>query len=129
MLLQRKVRRFHTRVPGGLIAQTEKGYFLVKGSKRFRFASDRARLSWNLKVVPTTELAMRDIKISGIVGFRDGTLIRDISTHKIYLISDYKKMHVSDPDVFKKLGFTYKDVLLVSSKEATIHRDGGVLNV
>ena len=70
---------------------------------------------------------MRDIKISGIVGFRDGTLIRDISTHKIYLISDYKKMHVADPDVFKNLGFTYKDVILVSSREALLHKDGGIL--
>lgn len=72
---------------------------------------------------------MKDIKISGIVGFRDGTLIRDISTHKIYLISDYKKMHVTDPDIFKNLGFVYKDVLLVSSKEASMHKDGGTLYV
>jgi hypothetical protein len=128
MLLQRKVRRFHTRVPGGLIAQTEKGYFLVKGSKRFRFASERARVSWNLKVVPTTELAMRDIKISGIVGFRDGTLIRDISTHKIYLISDYKKRHVVAPEFFKNLGYSMNDVILVSSKEAGVHQEGVVLN-
>ena len=70
---------------------------------------------------------MRDIKISGIVGFRDGTLIRDISTHKIYLISDYKRMHVADPDVFKNLGFTHKDVILVSSREALLHKDGGIL--
>jgi hypothetical protein len=111
-----------------LIAQTEKGYFLIKGSKRFRFVSDRARESWKLKVVYTTELAMRDIKISGVVGFRDGTLIRDISTHKIYLVSDYKKMHVADPDVFRNLGFTYKDIILVSSKEVNMHKDGGVLN-
>jgi len=129
MLLRRKVRRSNTRVPGGLIAQTEKGYFLVKGSKRFRFVSDRARESWNLKIIYTTEYAMKDIKISGIVGFRDGTLIRDISTHKIYLISDYKKMHVTDPDIFKNLGFVYKDVLLVSSKEASMHKDGGTLYV
>jgi hypothetical protein len=110
-----------------LIAQTEKGYFLVKGSKRFRFVSDRARESWKLKAIPTTELAMKDIKISGIVGFRDGTLIRDISTHKIYLISDYKRMHITDPDFFRNFGFTYKDVILVSSKEAAMHKDGGTL--
>jgi hypothetical protein len=112
-----------------LIAQTEKGYFLVKGSKRFRFVSDRARESWNLKVIHTTEYAMKDVKISGVVGFRDGTLIRDISTHKIYLISDYKKMHITDPDIFKNLGFVYKDVILVSSKEASMHKDGGTLYV
>jgi hypothetical protein len=111
-----------------LIAQTEKGYFLVKGSKRFRFVSDRARESWKLKSVNTTELAMKDVKVVGLVGFRDGTLIRDISNHKIYLISDYKKMHINDPDVMKRLGFEFRDVLLVSSKEANMHKDGGVLN-
>lgn len=97
--------------------------------KRFRFASDRARKSWNLKVVETNEYALRGAAIVGIVGFRDGTLIRDISDHKIYLISDSKKKHVADPDAILALGFAYKDIILVSSQEANRHRDGGRLNV
>lgn len=127
MLLRRRKTNNPT-VPGGLIARTEKGYFLVKGSKRFRFVSDRARLSWNLRVVDTNELAMKDVKISGIIGFRDGTLIRDISNHKIYLISDYKKRHVINPDIIKNLGFRNDDILLVSAKETAVHQDGEILN-
>ena len=114
----------NTRVPGGLIASTEKGDYLVKGDKRFKFVSSRARDSWNLKTVKTTEFAMSSYKIAGVVGFRDGTLIRDISTHKIYLISDYKKHHVVSPDFFKSLGYSMKDVLLVSSKELVVHQEG-----
>jgi len=114
----------NTRVPGGLIASTEKGEYLVKGDKRFKFVSSRARDSWNLKPIKTTEFAMSKCKVAGVVGFRDGTLIRDISTHKIYLISDYKKRHVVSPDAFKNLGYTMKDVVLVSSKETVVHQEG-----
>ena len=42
-------------VPSGLIAHTEKGYFYVKGKKRFKFISDRAMNSWNLPVIDTKE--------------------------------------------------------------------------
>ena len=124
MLRRRTQVSNNTRVPGGLIASTEKGDYLVKGNKRFKFVSSRARDSWNLKTIKTTEFAMSDCKISGIVGFRDGTLIRDISTHKIYLISDYKKRHVVSPDFFKSLGYSMKDVLLVPSRELVAHQEG-----
>jgi hypothetical protein len=126
-MLRRK-RQNNPIVPGGLIAHTEKGDFLVKGNKRFKFISDRARDSWMLRIVETDELAMQNIKVAGIIGFRDGTLIRDISSHKIYLISEYKKRHITSPDIIKSLGFDKKKVLLVSNREASIHQDGDVLN-
>jgi len=120
----RRRRQNNPTVPGGLIARTEKGDFLVKGNKRFKFISDRARDSWMLRIVETNELAMQNIKVAGVIGFRDGTLIRDISSHKIYLISEYKKRHITNPDVIKSLGFDKKKVLLVSGREASIHQDG-----
>jgi hypothetical protein len=125
----RRRRQNNPTVPGGLIARTEKGDFLVKGNKRFKFISDRARDSWMLRIVETNELAMQNIKVAGIIGFRDGTLIRDISSHKIYLISEYKKRHITNPDVIKSLGFDKKKVLLVSGKEASVHQDGENLSV
>ena len=124
----RRRRQNNPTVPGGLIARTEKGDFLVKGNKRFKFISDRARDSWMLRIVETNELAMQNIKVAGVIGFRDGTLIRDISSHKIYLISEYKKRHITNPDVIKSLGFDKKKVLLVSGREASVHQDGDVLS-
>lgn len=111
-----------------MIAQTEKGDFYVKGEKRFRFISDRARDSWKLHVVPTTEVAMTNCKIVGIVGFRDGSLIRDISTSKTYLIVDNKKCLVIDPDDLTALGFRKEDAILVSKKEADFQKEGEPLN-
>ena len=71
---------------------------------------------------------MQSIKIAGVIGFRDGTLIRDISSHKIYLISEYKKRHVVSPDIIRNLGFRIDDIVLVSSREVSVHQDGDVLS-
>jgi hypothetical protein len=111
-----------------LIARTEKGDFLVKGAKRFRFVSNRARDSWKLQPIETNEEAMKDTKISGLLGFRDGTVIRDISSHKIYLISEQNRRHIVSPDALKNLGFAMKDIILVSAKEASVHQDGELLS-
>ena len=107
-----------------MVAKTEKGYFYVKGDKRFRFISDRARESWNLKIVETTELAMTDCKVSGMIGFRDGTMIRDISTGLIYLITNNKRSLIVDPDDIKALGFRRDEIILVSRKEASLQQEG-----
>lgn len=128
MKLRRQRSNLAPRVPSGMIAQTEKGYFYVKGEKRFRFISDRARDSWKLHTVPTTETAMQDCKIVGIVGFRDGTLIRDISTSKFYLIVDNKKCLIADPDYLRGLGLRKEDSILVSKKEADFQKEGEMLN-
>jgi len=127
-MLKRQRINSNPRVPSGMIAHTEKGYFYIKGDKRFKFISDRARISWNLREVTTTESAMSDVKLSGIIGFRDGSLIRDVSTSKIYLIVDNKKMLVADPDVISDLGFKKHDIVLVSKREADFQKEGGHLN-
>lgn len=126
---RRKRTNFAPFVPSGLIAKTEKGYFYVKGDKRYKFVSTRAVNSWGLKQINTTESLIKNIKICGILGFRDGTIIRDISNQKIYLISDNKKRNISDPDFFKTFDYKKEEIILVSSKEAACHKEGENINV
>lgn len=116
-------------VPSGLIAKTEKGYFYVKGNKRYKLVSQRAANSWDLKIINTSESLIKNIQVSGILGFRDGTLIRDISNQKIYLISDNKKRNISDPDFFKIFNYKKDDIVLVSAKEAGCHKEGEPISV
>jgi hypothetical protein len=127
MLKRRRINPKPT-VPSGMIAHTERGYFYVKGDKRFKFLSDRARKSWCLHEVETVESALSTVKVAGIVGFRDGTLIRDISNGKIYLIVDNKKKLVTDPDYLFALGLKRRDAIWVSKKEAGFQKDGEDLN-
>jgi hypothetical protein len=108
-------------VPSGLIAHTEKGYFYIKGKKRFKFVSDRAMQSWNLPVIETKEFTMAGIVSSGTLGFRDGTLVQDISDGKIYLVSDSKRRHITDPDVLEWLD---SEIVKIGQKELFVHDEG-----
>jgi len=108
-------------VPSGLIACTENGYFYIKGLKKFKFISERAVGSWNLPVVYTSEDKLNGFKLYGTLGFRDGTLIKDISDGKIYLVSDSKRRHIVDPDVLEWLN---ADIITASQKEVMIHEEG-----
>jgi hypothetical protein len=112
-------------VPSGLIASTEKGYYYVKGNKRFKFVSDRAMNSWNLPIVYTKELMMTNHIVSGVVGFRDGALVQDISDGKIYLISDNKRRHVVEPDVLEWINVP---IIKAGQKEIFVHSEGDKLD-
>lgn len=112
-------------VPSGLIAHTEKGYFYVKGNKRFKFISDRAMNSWSLPIVDTKELMMSEYPISGVIGFRDGSLLKDISDGKIYLVSDNKRRHVVEPDVLEWIN---TPIIQAGQKEIFVHAEGDKLN-
>ena len=112
-------------VPNGLIAQTEKGYFYIKNKKKFKFVSDRAMTSWSLPIVQTKDATLSGYQLMGSLGFRDGTLVKDISDGKIYLISDSKRRHIVEPDILEWLE---ADIISVGQKEILAHEEGEELN-
>ena len=108
-------------VPSGLIAHTEKGYFYVKGNKRFRFVSERAMNTWGLPIISTREVIMSKYPVNGVLGFRDGSVVKDISDSKIYLISDSKRRHITEPDVLEWINAT---IIEAAQKEIFVHPEG-----
>ncbi|QIN94035.1 hypothetical protein PP459_gp199 [Streptomyces phage Wakanda] len=116
-----------TNYPYGLCIQTEAGYFLMREKFRFRIPTERVLESWNFKVIPSSELAVKHIKVGGKIGFRDGTIIHNMADGKHYLISQNKRRHIIDPDVWERYGLDWGDVILVSENEANLHSDGEVL--
>ena len=112
-------------VPSGLVAHTEKGYFYIKGKKRFKFISEKAMKTWSLPVIKTTETKLAGIVQMGTLGLRDGTVAKDISDSKIYLISDNKKRHIINPDV---LLWINSSIIEVSQKDILVHEDGDPLD-
>jgi len=126
-LLRKKQNKktYNPIVPNGLIAQTEKGYFYIKNKKKFKFVSDRAMVSWSLPIVQTKDATLSGYQLMGSLGFRDGTLVKDISDGKIYLISDSKRRHIVEPDILEWLD---ADVISVGQKEILAHEEGEELN-
>jgi hypothetical protein len=110
-----------TILPSGLAVKTDKGVYWVKDNKRYKLISDRAAKSWAFTTVSATEQAVAGMKLVGKLGFRDGTLIKNIADGKMYLISQNKKRHIVDPDAFNKYGLNRKSIIEVSEAEANMH--------
>lgn len=113
-----------TNFPSGLSVKTENGIYWIKDNKRFKLVSDRAAKSWMFNTVNALESALVNIKIAGKLGFRDGTLIKNIADGKIYLISQNKKRHITSPDSFTKFGLDRSKIVEVSAFEVSVHETG-----
>jgi hypothetical protein len=113
-----------TIIPSGLAVKTDKGIYWVKDGKRFKLISDRAAKSWSFTVVNATEQAIAGMKVVGKLGFRDGTLIKNIADGKMYLVSQNKLRHIVDPDSFIKYGLDRNKVVEVSESETNMHELG-----
>ena len=110
-----------TNFPSGIAVKTDKATYWIKDGKRFRLISDRAAQSWSFVTTNATEAALTGFKIAGKLGFRDGTLIKNIADGKIYLISQNKKRHVVNPDSFVSYGLDRSKTIEVSEAEANMH--------
>jgi hypothetical protein len=67
------------------------------------------------------------MKVAGKLGFRDGTLIKNIADGKLYLISQNKRRHIVDPDTFEKYGLNRSNIIEVSESESNMHELGETL--
>ena len=113
-----------TNFPSGLAVKTDKGTYWIKDGKRYKLISDRAAKSWMFTTVNATEAALSGIKLVGKLGFRDGTLIKNIADGKMYLVSQNKLRHIVDPDVFDRYGLDRSIIIEVSETEIKAHELG-----
>ena len=110
-----------TNFPSGIAVKTESATYWIKDGKRFKLISDRAEKSWSFVTVKATDQAVAPMKVVGKLGFRDGTLIKNIADGKMYLISQNKRRQIVDPDTFNKYGLDRSAIIEVSDIEANMH--------
>lgn len=113
-----------TNFPSGIAVKTDKATYWIKDGKKFKLISDRAAKSWSFTTVNAKESALSTTKLVGKLGFRDGTLIKNIADGKLYLISQNKKRHIVDPDSFDRYGLDRRLIIEVSEAEASMHNTG-----
>ena len=113
-----------TNFPSGLAVKTDRATYWIKDNKRFKLISERAEKSWSFTTVLADESAILGMKLVGKLGFRDGTLIKNIADGKIYLISQNKRRHIVSPDVFDTYGLNRSNIIEVSEIETSMHELG-----
>lgn len=116
-----------TNFPSGLAVKTDKATYWIKDGKRYKLISDRAAKSWLFTTVNATEAALSGIKLVGKLGFRDGSLIKNIADGKMYLVSQNKLRHIVDPDIFNRYGLDRSNLIEVSEAEIKAHDIGEAL--
>ena len=116
-----------TNFPSGIAVKTDKSVYWIKDGKRYKLISDRAAKSWSFTTVNATEAALSGIKLAGKLGFRDGTLIKNIADGKMYLVSQNKLRHIVDPDIFDRYGLDRSNLIEVSETEINAHDIGETL--
>jgi len=110
-----------TNFPSGVAVKTNTATYWIKDGKKYKLISDRAAKSWSFTEINATENAVSHMKVAGKLGFRDGTLIKNIADGKMYLISQNKKRHIVNPDIFIKYGLDRSKLIEVSESEASTH--------
>ena len=113
-----------TNFPSGIAVKTDKATYWIKDGKRYKLISDRAAKSWLFTTVNATEAALSGIKLVGKLGFRDGSLIKNIADGKMYLVSQNKLRHIVDPDIFNQYGLDRSKLIEVSEAEIKAHDIG-----
>jgi hypothetical protein len=113
-----------TNFPSGIAVKTDTATYWIKDGKRFKLISDRAAESWLFTTVLASDSALSGIKLVGKLGFRDGTLIKNIADGKMYLLSQNKLRHIVTPDSFTRYGLDRSKVIEVSEFEVKAHELG-----
>lgn len=114
--------------PYGTCVKTESGFFLIRDGKRYKLPTQRILESWNFhRIVESSEAAVRNYRFAAKIGFRDGSLIYDMTDGKIYLVANNERRHVRSPEALELIGCTANDAVVVSHYEANLQREGDVL--
>jgi hypothetical protein len=117
-----------TAYPSGVAVFDGTNTYFIKNNKKYRIISERAVKSWGFKVWYGSPESLSKIVLGGILAFRDGSVIKDVSNGKIYLVVNGLKQHITTPDFFTKFGVDPEYIIEVSAKEADLHKNGEPIN-
>lgn len=113
-----------TAYPSGVAVFDGTNTYFIKNNKKYRIISNRALESWGFKVWYGSPESLSKTVLGGILAFRDGSVIKDVSNGKIYLVVNGLKQHITTPDFFTKFGIDPGYIIEVSAKEAELHKNG-----
>lgn len=112
--------------PVGSAVESDGKYYYIKSSTvRMRIPSKYILQSWNFhRIIPTSEVALKDYKIMGRLGFRSGSLIHNVADGKIYLVSENKLRHIQSPEALELIGAGKDDAVTVPDTDIKLHDIG-----
>lgn len=115
--------------PSGTCIKTPSGYWYILGGKRYRIITERILRSWSFpRIAQGYETNIGRYKPAGKLGFRNNSLLYNLSNGKIYLVVDNKLRHVTNPDRLSEIGASFDEAIIVSTAELKLHQEGESLD-
>lgn len=122
-MFKRKVKQVDVDLPTGSVVSNQGQFFYIKGDTRLTIGTKRILDSWRFdRIIEVTDDCIARYRPGGRMGFREGTVIKDIATSEIFLISGGQKCKIMSPDTLDNLSMT--NIVVVSHDEAGIHVRG-----
>lgn len=110
---------------GSAVESDGKFYYIKSSTVRMRIPSKYILQSWNFhRIIPTSEVALKNYKIMGRLGFRSGSLIHNVADGKIYLVSENKLRHIQSPEALELIGAGKDDAVTVPDTDIKLHDIG-----
>jgi len=111
-----------------VVVHTETGYYFINGTTKKPIKNTRVLDSWSFPlIIESQDLALSKFTKASPLGFRNGTLIRDISGGAVYLISKQLRRKIVDPDALDMLGKKLSDAIWAAHDEVMLHQEGNDL--
>lgn len=113
--------------PDGIAVVTESGKYYLKNGRKYKVRSEAAFKSWSFPVVArSSDAAISEYKPSlRSLGFRDGTVIRDIFNQELYVISAGTRVKITSPEAADRLNLDTSNIPYVSHEDVVFHKFGG----
>jgi len=114
--------------PNGLVLSSSsdgKAYLLDRGEKRWIKTPSifEERFRWqDVIFIPSSE--MNSFSEGTPLGFPDGTLVNEVTTGKVYEISNGLKRWIINGQVFNGLGYSWQNIKNISATESNLHSAG-----
>lgn len=111
--------------PHGTCLRAGGRYYFVNGKSIKPIKSKQVIESWSFPIVVNVHSsAISSMAVSLPIGFRDGTLIKDINDGKMYLISKRIRRPVVSVDGLEMIGKKRSDAVWASHSDVIIHEVG-----
>lgn len=122
---------YHTNVdyPNSTFIKDNLGnYYYLTNNKLYKIVSERVLQSWSPPAIALSHSSnLEKYQSGGRLGFRNGSLLRNISSGAYYIVSDNKCRWLVNPDIFDYLGYSTYDAIVVSNEEILLHELGDKL--
>ena len=114
--------------PSGMCVRANGTHYYINGAFKHPVTSPRILLSWSFpRIIETSDEALAKYVTTKKLGFRDGTLVKNLHDGRLYFISKGLKRPVTNPDALASMGLGSKDAILISLEESSLHKIGEVL--